>query len=90
MESLAQAIEPIRSVRSGGHVGADALDRAFAQLDERQELHCASGAAHAAGFADWQGRLCLVRDDVGRHNALDKLVGAMAAAGQRATRTSRW
>ena len=81
VESLAQALRPTRVVDGGGSITAQALDRAFARLDSLQACHRASGAAHAAGFADWQGGVRLLREDVGRHNALDKLVGAMAAAG---------
>ncbi len=55
------------------------LHRALAALHERQPLNAATGATHAAGFADRDGDLLLVREDVGRHNALDKLIGAMAA-----------
>jgi FdhD protein len=71
-----------------------ALHRALAQLQERQPLNAATGATHAAGFADENGELLLVREDVGRHNALDKLIGAMAsmnigAAGGIAVVTSR-
>jgi FdhD protein len=58
-----------------------ALHRALAELHERQPLNAATGATHAAGFADAGGELLLVREDVGRHNALDKLIGAMLAAG---------
>ncbi|GHC05909.1 formate dehydrogenase accessory sulfurtransferase FdhD [Thermomonas carbonis] len=57
------------------------LHRALAALHERQPLNAATGATHAAGFADRDGQLLLVREDVGRHNALDKLIGAMASAG---------
>jgi len=58
-----------------------ALHRAMAQLSMRQELHRATGAVHAAGWASPAGELLCMREDVGRHNALDKLVGALARAG---------
>lgn len=68
-------------VASGLRLGGNALRLAFAQLRERQPLNAATGATHAAGFADAGGELLLVREDVGRHNALDKLIGAMASTG---------
>lgn len=66
-----------------GHLPIDeaALHCALAALHGQQPLNAATGATHAAGFADRNGQLLLVREDVGRHNALDKLVGAMASAG---------
>jgi FdhD protein len=67
-------------VRSELRIAESALHRALAQLHERQPLNAATGATHAAGFSDANGELQLVREDVGRHNALDKLIGAMAAA----------
>jgi len=60
---------------------ADALARALRGLQARQPLNAATGATHAAGWADADGEIALVREDVGRHNALDKLIGAMAKAG---------
>ena len=48
---------------------------AIAALPKAQPLHDATRSVHAAGF--WNGRLLSVREDVGRHNALDKLVGHM-------------
>ncbi|MFC5460950.1 formate dehydrogenase accessory sulfurtransferase FdhD [Massilia niabensis] len=58
-----------------------ALHRAMAAMAARQQLHHATGAVHAAAWADPEGRLDCVREDVGRHNALDKLVGSLARAG---------
>jgi formate dehydrogenase accessory protein FdhD len=60
--------------------GPQVLQCAMAAMSGQQRLHEATGAMHAAGWADRDGRLLLVREDVGRHNALDKLVGALARA----------
>ena len=49
-------------------------------LREWQVLQQLTGAAHAAAWCDLEGRIVLLREDLGRHNALDKLVGAMAMA----------
>jgi FdhD protein len=54
---------------------------AIAALPGQQRLHDATRAVHCAGF--WNGSLVLTREDVGRHNALDKLAGAMVRAGTR-------
>lgn len=60
------------------HVGA--LDRALGALDARQVLNAGTGAAHAAAWATPAGEIVCVREDVGRHNALDKLLGALRRA----------
>lgn len=84
VESLAcfedEAFDPPRE-GSAVRFEADALHRAMAAMAARQELHHATGAVHAAGWADRDGELRCVREDVGRHNALDKLVGALARDG---------
>ncbi len=54
-----------------------AIARAAQQLRARQPLHLLTGATHAAGWADGSGDILHVREDVGRHNALDKLIGHM-------------
>ena len=57
-----------------------AVQRALESLAANQPLNAASGAVHAAGWAQPDGTVSLIREDVGRHNALDKLVGAATAA----------
>ena len=57
------------------------LGQALGELRSWQALQQLTGAAHAAAWCDMQGRIAILREDIGRHNALDKLVGAMAQAG---------
>ena len=62
-------------------VSLDAIHRALDNLPEAQINNRATRSMHAAAFATPQGELKLVREDVGRHNALDKLIGAMLRGG---------
>jgi FdhD protein len=78
--SVEAVMRPPPAIAGDARFDEGALHRALAQLQERQPLNAATGATHAAGFADENGELLLVREDVGRHNALDKLIGAMASA----------
>ena len=80
-ESLPQAVKRPAPLRSDAQFSATAVLRGMRALDDLQPLRAVTGATHAAGFADAEGRVLLVREDVGRHNALDKLVGAMLRAG---------
>ena len=63
------------------------LERAQAQLPARQTLQQASGATHAAAWCRLDGSVVLVREDVGRHNALDKLIGALSSPRREAVDT---
>jgi FdhD protein len=79
LEAVSRPLPPVAPHRALDHA---AIFAALAALREHQPLTRASGAAHAAAFADLAGAIVHAREDVGRHNALDKLVGALAAAGQ--------
>lgn len=65
-------------------VDSDAVFTALSALRDRQPLHVATGAAHAAAACAPDGAIGRVHEDVGRHNALDKLVGALALADETA------
>lgn len=78
VETLPEVLRDIAPVPSGPPVPARAVLQAMRSLREKQSLHTLTGATHAAGWADADGTLGLVREDVGRHNALDKLIGALA------------
>ncbi|HCR99152.1 MAG: formate dehydrogenase accessory sulfurtransferase FdhD [Halomonas sp.] len=76
-EALEQAIRPIPTV-SAPHLDDTAIQHALCTLDDHQPLKEATGAVHGAAWCDLQGRIQRVREDVGRHNALDKLIGSLA------------
>ncbi len=76
-QTLAQAIRRPRPVASTLRITSESLQRAMAGLAERQPLNTETGAVHAAAWMREEGNISLVREDVGRHNALDKLIGAM-------------
>ena len=80
IESLEAAVARLPPVTSSARIAADQIFRALASLRDLQTLNAETHAVHAAGF--WSdGRFLAVREDVGRHNALDKLAGALARAG---------
>jgi len=82
VESLEAAHRPRAPVAAGdARVTPNQILRALTALTGAQPLNDATRAAHAAGFVDASGELVAVREDVGRHNALDKLVGALARQG---------
>lgn len=82
IENLDALAAPLPPVAPHAAIEPAAIFTALAALRGRQELGAATGAAHAAAWADEHGTIGCSREDVGRHNAVDKLVGAMARAGQ--------
>jgi FdhD protein len=80
-ELLEAAMRWPAPVSADPRVTIPALRRALGELQSAQAINARTGATHAAGWAALDGSLHLAREDVGRHNALDKLIGAMHAAG---------
>jgi phenylacetyl-CoA:acceptor oxidoreductase accessory protein len=76
-ESLNQLAGRAARVQSSAILGPGALARAVGALQETQALFQLTGAVHAAAWCDFNGVIELVREDVGRHNALDKVIGAL-------------
>jgi FdhD protein len=80
-ETLQQAVRELSPVADSVRMTHAALQSAMVALGRRQPLNAATGAVHAAAWTDTGGSIQLVREDVGRHNALDKLIGALARGG---------
>ncbi len=81
VDSLAQANRQPPTVTSDFAISERAIRNGLDALPRAQTLNERTGAVHAAGWIDAEGRLVALREDVGRHNALDKLIGALARAG---------
>lgn len=82
LESLIEAAHRPPEVTAAGSIGPRAIAAALQGLSVAQRLHGATRSAHGAGLWDCRrGRLTLMREDVGRHNALDKLFGAAMREG---------
>jgi FdhD protein len=80
LEAVLRQVDPL-APGAGGGVAADWLGGLPARLREAQRAFALTGGVHATGLFRAGGALLLVREDVGRHNALDKVVGALVWSG---------
>jgi FdhD protein len=85
VESLTEALRPLPAVTAALNLARNDVLRAVSMLAAAQKLNRATHAVHAAGIWRPDRGLLAMREDVGRHNALDKLAGALARAGQSAS-----
>ena len=81
LESLADAVRTLPHVSSSARFDPAAIHTAMAALPAAQKFNQQTRAVHAAAFWHQQRGLVALREDVGRHNALDKLAGALAREG---------
>jgi len=80
-QTAADAIREVAPVPRGVTVSSAQLHAAIAELAGRQPINSRTGSVHAAAWVLPEGGIQLVREDVGRHNALDKAIGALVRAG---------
>lgn len=82
IDSIAAALAPLDPVEAVPvRLAPAAIHTALSALRDHQRIGTATGAAHAAAFCSADGEIIQLREDVGRHNALDKLVGALGRQG---------
>ncbi|WP_370154340.1 formate dehydrogenase accessory sulfurtransferase FdhD [Ferrovibrio sp.] len=86
IESLDEAMRPATRVDSDARFTPDQIIAAMATLPPAQRLNTVTRAVHGAGFWEPGADLVAIREDVGRHNALDKLAGALARQGTAVSR----
>jgi len=81
IEGVEAALRPLPRLARRSTATPQAIRRALEDMREGQALGRETRATHAAAFCDESGQVLELREDVGRHNALDKLVGALARGG---------
>ena len=80
-ESLEQAVRFPAVVSSQVVIDHAAIQTAILSMPDHQPLQSVTGSAHGAAWCDLNGKVLALREDVGRHNALDKLIGYLAGSG---------
>lgn len=81
LENLEQALRPLPAIGDLPTARPTGIFRALAGLQDHQIVSQATGAVHAAALCDDDGAILIAREDVGRHNSFDKLIGAAALNG---------
>lgn len=81
-ENIEQALRAPGAVSHKLQVSHEALQKAVLDLEKHQPLQARTGAAHGAAWCSPDGDILEVREDVGRHNALDKLIGSLCLNGR--------
>ncbi len=81
IESIDEAMRSVPQVGAGSGLTAQDIVQSVRLLSKAQPMHAQTGAVHAAGFYVPGRGIVAAREDVGRHNALDKLAGALASEG---------
>lgn len=82
IESIEAVLRPLPKLTRHCDISPEAIHRGLAAMRAGQVLGGETAATHAAAFCDASGELVALREDVGRHNALDKTIGALARAGR--------
>jgi FdhD protein len=78
-ESLEQAMRiPTNVISIADRIQSRSIYLAHQKIRNKQELQALTGATHACAWVKPDGSIAMIREDVGRHNALDKLIGARA------------
>lgn len=78
IESIETVLRPLPPLAARSTADVEAIKRGLIVMRQRQSLGQTTAATHAAAFFETDGALVELREDVGRHNALDKLIGALA------------
>jgi FdhD protein len=84
VETIGDALRVPAVVDNTLFVAPDALWKAASELSRRQTINNETSTVHGAGWATPDGEVHVVREDVGRHNALDKVLGALGRDGRAA------
>lgn len=81
MDSLEEVMRPLPQIKAQIEIPDASVFAALSMLRTYQTLNAVTGSAHAAAFCAPDGAILMTREDVGRHNALDKLIGGLTKAG---------
>jgi len=81
VQSLHDTLRPMPRLPDRPGISPQAVLRGFAQLPANQPIKQCNRSVHGAAWCDAEGNILLSREDVGRHNALDKLIGALSVSG---------